>query len=137
MTDSGQRAADESEIRNLLNLVANLSDGDDLDMYLSCFTKDGVVAMGKSERVGHDEIRAGAVERRAAGMQGPGTNTKHFVGDQVIRVEGPDNATAESYALFIGDITTSPVIRAVARYRDSFTRTAEGWKLSRREISLP
>ncbi len=96
-----------------------------------------MVAIGNDVKVGQDEIRAGAVGRRAAGVQGPGTNTKHFVGDQVIRVEGPDTATAESYALFIGDITTSPAIRAVVCYRDRFTRTGEGWRLSRREVSAP
>jgi len=135
MTDRGQRAADENEIRNLLNRVANLSDGDDLDEYLSCFTKDGVLAMGTGETVGHDAIRAGAVGRRAAGMQGAGSNTKHFVANQVIHVEGPDTATAESYALFVGNTTTSPDIKFVARYQDTLSRTSDGWKLARREIS--
>ena len=58
MTDRAQEVADESEIRNLLNRVANLSDGDDLDEYLSCFTEDGDVAIGTVESVGHDQIRA-------------------------------------------------------------------------------
>lgn len=130
-----QRTADELEIRNLLNSVANLADGDDLDAYLACYTDDAVWSLPTGgELCGLDNIRAGSLERRAAGMQGPGTNSLHYVTNQVVHVDGSDTATSESRMMMIRNTTTSPVVASVMCYEDTLRRTADGWKLARRRL---
>ena len=46
-------------------------------------------------RVGHDEIREGAVERRASGTAGPGSHSRHVITTSAVSVAG-DQATAEA-----------------------------------------
>src|SRR5947207_15035680 len=98
-----RRVADELEIRNLLARFAQRadSDTDDLTTYLSCLTEDaiweGPPAPGGAANVhsGHAGILAGARARRAAGIQGPGTNTHHTLTTLQIAVEG-DSARGKS-----------------------------------------
>jgi 3-phenylpropionate/cinnamic acid dioxygenase small subunit len=143
MTDV-ERIAAELEIRNLIARVAQLADVGEVADYCALFTKDAVWAMPAaeklglpaSERVGIDVIEAGVHERRGAGMQGPGTNTKHVVTTIAVDVTGPDDAIGRTYWMFYTDTTTDPVVLNMGRYEDSFRRTDDGWKLARRTIVM-
>jgi len=133
----------DAEIRNVLARIAQLADSGDLDEYLTLFTDDAVwgmpdnpsVGMVANERRGHAEIRAGAVERRASGLQGPGTNSRHVLTTIAVNVESESRATVRSYFLFFASTTTEPVLRTMGQYDDVLVRGASGWQLAHRMIT--
>ena len=127
--------AAESEIRNLIAQLGHLADSGDLDdEYIHLFTDDATWQMPTNTRTGKADILAGAHERRRTGMQGPGTHTRHVNTTLWVRIEGPDDAVAGSYWLFLADCDTNPVIRGTGRYEDRFRRTPDGWKMASRNI---
>lgn len=136
--------AAELEIRNVIARLAQSADSGDLDEYVSLMTHDVVWAMpasphvgvAASERRGHDEIGAGARDRTAAGLQGPGSDTMHTITTTSIRVDGDDRATADSSFVFWETTSTAPTPKSIGRYHDSFHRTVDGWKLARRTITF-
>jgi 3-phenylpropionate/cinnamic acid dioxygenase small subunit len=140
-----QRVADELEIRNLVAELTQLADtapDDELDRYLALFTDDAtwaVLADGEGlstqERKGHQEILEGVRERRAAGIQGPGSDTRHAVSTLVVTFETPDTALARCYWHYYTNTSSSaPVLALMGEYRNRFVRTPGGWKLARREL---
>ncbi|HEX4244402.1 MAG TPA: nuclear transport factor 2 family protein, partial [Acidimicrobiales bacterium] len=134
-----QRVADELEIRNLTADLAHMADmasEDDLSDYIGRFTDDACWVMAGNQVRGRDEILAAARQRRAAGTQGPGTNSRHVITTQSVRLEGSDTATGEAYFLFVGDTTTTPQVKGIGHYLDRFQRTPEGWKLAHRTITF-
>jgi 3-phenylpropionate/cinnamic acid dioxygenase small subunit len=136
--------ADELEIRNLLAALAQLADHGELEEYLALFDPDAVwvvpavpqTGVAAAELRGVDAIADGVRQRRAAGVQGPGTDTAHVVTTTVVRFEGDDRAVARSTWLYLADTSTAPRLASVGRYTDTFTRTPAGWRLARREIAL-
>lgn len=134
MADAVQRVLDELEIRNLLARSAQASDDGELDDYIACMHEDAVWGgAGFPERRGHAAILEGAVGRRADGMAGPGSHTRHLISTSRIDVQG-DTATARSIFLFYGNTHETPELRLMGVWEDEFLRTDEGWKLSRRTI---
>jgi uncharacterized protein (TIGR02246 family) len=128
-------AADELAVRNVVARLALYADGPDVDAYVDLFAPDAVWDMPGAPRTGHDEIRAGSEERRAAGQIGPGSNTRHVVSTVAVTVEG-DRAVADSYWQFFVDTATAPRLQLMGTYHDELVRTAAGWKLARRHISI-
>jgi len=134
----------DAEIRTLLARIAQLADTGDLDEYLTCFTDDAVwampdnpaVGMTANEKRGQAEILAGARERRASGLQGPGTNSRHVLTTQAIDVESDTRATARSYFLFFGSTSTTPTLRTMGQYDDVLVRSDRGWQLAHRTITV-
>ena len=133
------------DIRTLIAKLAQLADVGQVDDYVALFMPDAVWAMpaipqsglAPSERRGIDEIAAGVRERRAAGVQGPGTNTAHVVTTISVDMDGDDAAVATSTWMFIADTASpAPRLQGFGRYRDTVVRTGGGWKLARREITL-
>ena len=137
MADEGrlERAADELEIRNVLARLAQLADDGDLDEYLLLFTDDARWDAGAAFgiRVGHDEIREGAVERRASGTAGPGSHSRHVITTSAISVEG-DHATGRSVFHFYVKTDETPQLAILGVYEDEFARTERGWCLAHRKI---
>jgi 3-phenylpropionate/cinnamic acid dioxygenase small subunit len=134
-----QQVADELEIRNLVAELAHMADmasEDDLSDYISRFTEDARWEMRGNEVCGRDDILAAARQRRASGTQGPGTNSRHVITTQSVRLDGDDRATGEAYFLFVGDTDTTPQVKGIGHYCDRFLRTPEGWKLMHRTITF-
>jgi 3-phenylpropionate/cinnamic acid dioxygenase small subunit len=140
-----QRIADELEIRNIVAELAQLADtapDDELDRYLALLTDDAtwvvladVGLLETQERKGHSEILEGVRERRAAGVQGPGTDTRHVVSTLVVTFETSDTAMARCYWQYFAKTSSSaPVLALMGEYRNTFVRTTSGWKLARREL---
>ena len=73
-------------------------------------------------------------EDRASGVQGPGTASRHVNTALWVRVDGPDEAHAESYYLYLREANTGPVVQLTGRYVDTFRRTSAGWKFASRKI---
>jgi 3-phenylpropionate/cinnamic acid dioxygenase small subunit len=143
-TSPGAAPGDDGEIRSLIALLAQRADLGEVDDYVALFVEDAVWALpaipqtglAASERHGRGEIEAGVRERRAAGVQGPGTDTAHVVTSTIVSFEAADRAVAESTWMFLGETSTSPRILTFGRYRDTVCRTADGWRVARREIVL-
>lgn len=131
-----QQVVDELAIRNLLNRVAILGDGDEFDAYTACFTEDATWESSTEVIQGHEAIRASAVQRFTARQQTLGPDTCHLVTNQIVDIDGPDTASSQSYMVFLADTRSQPVPRAVARYHDTIRRTPDGWKMARRRITL-
>jgi ketosteroid isomerase-like protein len=129
-----QLNSDEREIRNLLARLGHLADYGDLDVYLTQFTEDAVWERPGDRRQGHADILAGAQERRASGIQGPGTHSRHINTTMWVDVDGSDTAEAHSYFLFVQNTTTTPTLSVVGHYHDVLRRTPDGWKLAHRRI---
>jgi 3-phenylpropionate/cinnamic acid dioxygenase small subunit len=133
----------DAEIRTVLARIAQLADTGDLDEYISMFTDDAVWAMPAnpsmeleaSARQGHEAILAGARERRAAGVQGPGTSTRHVLTTVAIDVETEARATARSYYLFFATTSTTPTLRTMGQYDDVLEKGERGWQLAHRTIT--
>jgi 3-phenylpropionate/cinnamic acid dioxygenase small subunit len=134
----------DAEIRTVLARIAQLADTGDLDEYVTLFADDAVWAMPDnpslgmpaSEKRGIGEIRAGAEERRAGGVQGPGTNTRHVLTTTSVDVESEERATARSYFMFFGSTTSQPELRNMGQYDDVFVRGERGWQLAHRTITF-
>ena len=141
MPDAASPLAPEDElaIRNLLSRLAFLADTaplDDLDEYIDCFTDDAVWESPQEVRRGRAEVLSGARERRQAGVQGPGTNSRHVLGTTSVRAEGPEEASADSYFMAFGDTTTQPTVRVMGHYHDTFRRTGGRWRVAHRQVTF-
>jgi len=134
----------DAEIRTLLARIAQLADTGDLDEYLTCFTEDAVWAMPDNPAVGmtanakrgHAEILLGAQERRASGLQGPGTESRHVLTTLAITLESETRATARSYFQFFGTTSTTPTLRTMGQYDDVLVKGERGWQLAHRTITV-
>lgn len=126
---------DELDIRNVLARIAHLTDRGDLDLYAEQFTEDAVwETPGAEPSRGRDRIRSDSATRRSRGVTGPGTHTMHVISTVTVTLHG-DAATAESYWQFFSKTNATPVLRSMGQYRDTFLRTADGWRLARRQIT--
>ncbi len=137
-TDAAGRVADDLAIRNLVARLAHLADmaaPEELDEYVALFTEDAAWELPGNERRGHDDILEGARQRRGAGTQGPGTNTRHVITTQTVHFDGADTAVSDAYFLFVADTTTTPVIRSMGHYHDLLRRDGGVWRLARRQIT--
>lgn len=123
-------AADDTAIRNLVGLAALLGDEGAPEDYRKVYEPDATWCMGGSRQFGADEIVAAAAARRAEGVSGPGTGTRHLVVPLHVEVTG-DTARAVSYFVFLAGTT----IRTVGIYRDQLVRTPAGWRIRGREIT--
>jgi 3-phenylpropionate/cinnamic acid dioxygenase small subunit len=143
LTDDELRwLSDQIEIRNLLATVAQLADDGDLADYADCFTADAVwvppgsagVELLGAERSGIADMVAGAQERRDAGIQGPGTNTRHVVSSMRVVADGPDRASGRTYWRYYGQTDATPQLLTMGHYDDEFARSAQGWRIAKRTI---
>lgn len=140
--DRLQTAADRIEIAILIARIAQHADGGTPEEYISCFTADAVweladaggLPMAGGRVQGHDEILSGVRTRRADGIQGPGSHTRHDVSSITVDVDG-DVATSRAYFRYYTGTDATPAIVAIGTYDDTHVREADGWKLSRRVIT--
>jgi SnoaL-like protein len=141
MTDESIR--DELDIRRLVARLAFEADAGELDDYLDLFTEDAIWEMPANATsgvpaaycAGHAEISASVQQRRAIGVQGPGSGSMHHINTQHIELTG-DDATGHIYYQFVGMVDGRPSVRTFGEYRDLYRRTAGGWKLARRTILI-
>ncbi|MGV2901657.1 nuclear transport factor 2 family protein [Microbacterium sp. AGC62] len=137
-----QAIGDRQEIAMLLARIAQLADAGDPEQYIDCFTPDAVwdltdatdLPMDVQTISGRAALLAGVQERRAAGIQGPGSHTRHDVSSITVEVAG-DRATARSYFRYYRGTDGIPTLAAMGVYADVFVRGESGWRLHRREIS--
>ena len=127
--------SDDAAIRNVVARLAILADEGDLEEYVDFFTDDARWDMPGGELQGRDNLLAGAIERRAAGTVGPGSNTRHVITTQAVAVDG-DEAASDAYFQFWVNTAAEPSIALFGTYQDRLVRTGGGWKLAHRTISF-
>jgi len=133
------------EIHQALARLAHLADDGEIGEYLAMFTDDAVwetpevPATGTKAdlRTGRADIGVGVAARRASGVQGPGSATRHAI-TTIEVLPGADDGTADSvsYFAFYRSTTTEPALATMGRYDDTWRLTAGGWKLAYRRITL-
>lgn len=131
------------QIRTTLARIAHLADTGTVDDYVEQFTTGAQWtmpggpehAMPTQVRRGREEIAAGVRERRAAGIQGPGTFTRHVTTAIAVDVTSETTASADAVWTFYVDTTTAPRLSGVGTYADEFELEEGRWRLSRRVIS--
>ena len=104
------------------------------------FTDDGVWTSPENTMTGRAEIEAGFMRRQKATHR----RSRHVCTNVLIDVIDEDNATGVVYlTLHRHDdrerpdrVRPSEVPDIVGEYRDTFVRTADGWRFSRREIGV-
>ena len=75
--------------------------------------------MTANEKTGpRGDPRPAREERRASGLQGPGTESRHVLTTIAVDVESDDRATARSYFMFFGSTSTTPTLRTMGQYDD-------------------
>jgi 3-phenylpropionate/cinnamic acid dioxygenase small subunit len=129
-------SAAELQIRNLIARIALLADQGELDVYVDQFTDDAVWDFPNGPRHGRADILAGAVERRADKVTGPGSNTRHVITTISVQVLNDEEATSDSYFLFYQNTTTAPTLFNMGHYHDTFAKEGDVWRLARRDITL-
>jgi 3-phenylpropionate/cinnamic acid dioxygenase small subunit len=126
---------DELDIRNIVAHIAHYSDMGELDDYGSQFAEDAYWEMPPAPpKRGRREIQEAGAARRAEGLTGPGSQTRHIVTTVAVTVDG-DAAVADSYWQFYSDTATAPVLRLMGHYRDTFRRDPDGWRLVERLVA--
>ncbi|WP_313355802.1 nuclear transport factor 2 family protein [Microbacterium sp.] len=135
-------AEDRVEIAMLIARIAHLADSGTPEEYIACFAEDAVweladaggLPMSGGRTEGSAAILAGVRTRRADGIQGPGSHTRHDVSSIVVDVYG-DRAESQAYFRYYTGTDANPTIVALGTYDDTYVRDAGGWKLSRRTIT--
>ncbi|MCR2813305.1 nuclear transport factor 2 family protein [Microbacterium sp. zg.Y1090] len=141
MTTTPDALADHQAILTLLARIAQSADTGEPEDYVEHFTEDAVWdltdATGLPLRTqtlrGRHALLAGVRERRAAGVQGPGSATRHDVSTVVVDLDG-DRARSRSYFRYYLATDAQPQLAAMGTYDDEFVRTEAGWRLHRRVI---
>ena len=123
-------ACDDAAIRNVIGLTALLGDAGAPEEYRKVYAPLAVWQMGDAIQSGADQIVAAAAARRAEGVSGPGSGTRHLVTPMTIEVTG-DTAKAVSYYAFLA----GNAITMTGTYRDQLARTEAGWQITRRDIT--
>lgn len=124
-------STDDASIRSLIGRAAFLADEGSPEDYRGLYTDDATWTFGGSKQTGIEEIVAATRQRRAEGVSGPGTGTRHLVVPLTVAVDG-DSATAVSYFLFFGNVGAVPEVRMFGVYADELVRTPKGWRIRNR-----
>lgn len=138
------RADAALDVLDVIARLARCCDFGTIDDYMALMAEDAVwempdnpqVRVAASRRAGLDSIRVGVEQRRAMGVQGPGTHTLHIVASIAVDVADQTSATSRAYWLYYAHEATTPVLRSLGQYDDRFVRERSAWKLSHRRISV-
>jgi ketosteroid isomerase-like protein len=123
---------DDAAIRNLIASMAFATDDGSLESYAALLSEGCTWQMpGGDPVVGRAAIVESARTRRETGALGPGSGTRHHVTTVAVHVDG-DTASSEALWQFWGGLPATPALKAMGRYRDTFTRTPEGWRYASR-----
>jgi hypothetical protein len=120
-------ADDHVQIQQLVTRFGYAVDtgANDGAMFADLFTEDGVYggAKGRSQLAALTRTRPGGVAHR------------HFVSNVIVRPTGK-GATGTQYEVMfaVGQDGTQSTIARTGRYEDTYTKTAAGWRIQKREF---
>lgn len=135
--DEVQRMQIERECNRLVTAYCHLVDHGEADQIADLFTEDGVWTSPEFTANGREQVRKAMAQRQANAAR----MSRHVCNNLQVDVIDADRADGVVYlTLYRHDgkpgrrlsPLSGPVL--VGEYRDSFARTDDGWKISRREI---
>jgi SnoaL-like domain len=135
------RSKDLVAIQFLMQRFAALADtAEDIDRYLEMvtdnaqFSYEPVPSIGwpGATYSGREAIRKGVVQRRADGIQGPGTKTLHIVSDVTVDFDGEDSARVYAAWHYWGIDEAGPKCLSMGQYENMVTRESGHWRIARR-----
>ena len=129
-TNRIQETMDELAIRKINARYFYAVDSGNEEDYLKVWTSEGVSMGDNGSANGHQELRQSF--RRM--QQNLSRNKRHFVGNLIIDIDG-DSATQHCYLVVLERKEAAKVV-ATAAYEDELVRTSDGWKFSKRKISV-
>ncbi|MGY1814511.1 nuclear transport factor 2 family protein [Blastococcus sp. SYSU D00820] len=137
------RVADMVLVADVLARLTHAADSGTLEEYGELLTEDAVWEMPENGstrlpaqvRRGRADLLAGAAQRRAAGLQGPGTASRHVIGNVSVVPDG-DTARSTAYWRFYTGTTGTPRLVAAGTYRDLHRREGAVWRLAHRRIGV-
>jgi ketosteroid isomerase-like protein len=128
-------ADDRLEIRCVIARIAHASDSQTMLEYVGLFTDDVVCELpGAPPTTGVAAMATGIEARRASGVSGPGSDTRHVVSTIDVEIDG-DVATSRAFWEFFTRTRSQPQVAAVGMYVDTLRRTEAGWKVTHRVVS--
>lgn len=111
--------SDEADIRNLLARYCLALDVDDVQEWVSLFTRDATYEVYGRVFEGRDELS----RMMAAAPKG-----LHLGGPPVVELKPPNRATTRRNLLFIDRVNGE---QRSAVYEDELVRTPDGWRIAR------
>lgn len=124
---------DDQEIRKLVLNYARGADTRNGELFASVFTPEGVLELAGRETAGHHRLA------KIPNMLTAYEKTYHMVHNTLIEVDG-DTATGEIYSAshHLRPIEKEALSDRVMyiTYRDSYVRTADGWRIARRMVDV-
>ena len=129
-----QRLADLEEIRNLVASYGPLADCGDAEGVAALFAEDGVYAVdGMGEATGRAAIAALIDGPTHRGLMADGC--AHVLGPVAIDLDG-DRAVARGHSVVFRHGADGFGVYRVAANRWVLARTAQGWRVARRDNAL-
>jgi ketosteroid isomerase-like protein len=136
--DELQRTLIERQLERLVLHSIRAFDARDWQAFADTFTADGVFVRANAPGeplVGRKAIIAGLAARAATRL------TRHLCTNIEIEVSSADTASGRCYLLLFAADATEPAgvdghlsdpPQRIGEYHDTFSRTAEGWRIARR-----
>lgn len=124
---------------NLLNEYNWAHDIMDIDMLVDCYASDGeatfVLPGGKQVGpvAGQENLRK-MYESVAHGMEG--AIRRHFITNITVERETADEAVIRTYVMITEAVPTSVSVYGAGWQRDELVKTAEGWRLRKKVLTL-
>lgn len=132
--DLSNRVAAELAVRNLVANLAHVADHGSLEHYRDLFCEDALWDFPGGARHGIDDIVRGASERRAQGVTGPGSQSRHVITTLAVDVIDTRHATSESYFLFFRNTSDAPTVFNMGHYQDEYLCEGGKWRVKKRTI---
>ena len=132
-------------IQQLLHRIAATADlAAYLQDYVRNFTDDVLfefaevpaLCLAANVYSGHPATLEGAAQRRAAGVQGPGSRTIHAINDIVVTPRADDEAHVHAAWQYFGYRDGHPAVLAMGFYENTVRRVGEAWLLARRVVTV-
>jgi hypothetical protein len=144
--DSLQTLADRLQIRELMDRYGLVHDSGSPEEYADLFTADGEIAVapgGPAVVKGREGLLAQARRdhERFGAEPAPGSTSgsimRHLISNAQVTLHGPASATGTCYVTTIvkkGEV--GPAILSISRYRDTYAKQRDEWRIQRREITI-
>lgn len=125
------------ECERLITRYTHIADFGPGASMIELFTDDGVWSSGQETYTGHEELAA------FFGRDKGHAKSRHVASNLLVTLTGDDQAEGLSYFTLyryteekprVPDLAEQPVI--VGEYRDQFRRTAEGWRIAKRQADV-
>ena len=118
------------EINHLTNRYNQAADSGDGKAFAETFTEDGILEMPGSDPI----VGRNALEVSGDSFPQLIEGVRHWTNNQVVEIDG-DSATASCYLLLM-NAGSPPSMMTTGSYSDELTKTDQGWKFTKRSVSL-